>query len=378
METIRNKALVCPMNWGIGHASRCTIVIRILENQGFQVVIAATGKSKEFLERELPGRQILDFPASKIPFSGTLRYAPKMFRLNPILFITIISEHRMLKKIVDHIQPDLIISDNRLGCWNRRIPSVFMTHQLDLRLPGYSKITGSLVNALNRFFLRRYVECWIPDFEAHRGLAGDLSHPSALPPNVRYIGILSRFSELISPQTDLQPCRFDILVMLSGPDPQRSELEQKILCQLVNIQMQVAIVRGMPGSDEAYVLDNRIHVFSHLETEEMFQLIAQSSLVICRSGYSSIMDMVTIGKRAIFIPTPGQTEQEYLARYLMEKKIFFSIEEKQFDLLYALEMSKNFPGIIIRNDYKALIERIGALSESGSWPLLPQSKIDQD
>lgn len=350
------------MNWGIGHASRCIAVIKKLEGQGFQVVIAATGKSNEFLERELPGRQILDFPVSKIPYSETLRFAPKMFRLNPVLFQTIISEHRMLKKITDEIKPDLIISDNRMGCWHPKIPSVLMTHQLDLRLPGYSKITGSLVNVMNRFFIRRFQECWIPDFEAHRGLAGDLSHPSILPPNIHYIGILSRFSDLISPQTDLQPCRFDILVMLSGPDPQRSELEQKILRQLVNIRMQVAIVRGIPGSDEAYVLDNRIHVFSHLETEEMFQLIAQSSLVICRSGYSSIMDIVTIGKQTIFIPTPEQIEQEYLARYLMDKKIFFSIEEKKFDLLYALEMSKNFPGIIIRNDYKALVERIENLS----------------
>ena len=118
------------------------------------------------------------------------------------------------------------------------------------------------------------------------------------------------------------------------------------------------MVRGIPESDETYVLDQRIHVFSHLETRKMRQLITRSDLVICRSGYSSIMDIVTLGKRAIFIPTPGQTEQEYLARYLMEKKIYFSIKQQDFDLLYAIEMSKNYPGMIIQNDYAALIKRI--------------------
>ena len=364
MEPKSKIALVCPMNWGIGHASRCIMVIKKLEESGYRVVIAATGKSKEFLSIELPGRTLLDFPSFKMAFSQTRWFAPIMFGLKSTLLPAILSEHHRLKKIVQQVHPDLIISDNRLGCWHRRIPSIIMTHQLNLRIPGTYKLTGALIHFLNRFFISRYNECWIPDFEAHRGLAGDLSHPSVPQPNAYYIGTLSRFSDLIGPTTDQQPCRFDLLIMLSGPDPQRSELEQKILLQLVNIQMQVALVRGLPGANEAYVLDNRIHVFSHLETEDMFQLISQSALIICRSGYSSIMDLVTIGKRAIFVPTPGQTEQEYLARYLMDKKIFFSIEERQFDLLYALEMSKNFPGIIIRNNYKTLEERIGLLDQA--------------
>jgi predicted glycosyltransferase len=215
-----------------------------------------------------------------------------------------------------------------------------------------------MVNSINYRFISKYSSCWIPDFELHRGLAGTLSHPFKLPENAHYIGILSRFSKPPDPYADFPKPDFDILVMLSGPEPQRTILEEKILRQLVSINMQVAMVRGMPESDEAYVLDGRIHVFAHLDSTRLRELICRSALVICRSGYSSIMDIVTLGKSAIFIPTPGQPEQEYLARYLMEKKIYFSMGQQEFELLYALEMSKNFPGMVIRNDYRALEEQI--------------------
>ena len=152
--------------------------------------------------------------------------------------------------------------------------------------------------------------------------------------------------------------------MLSGPEPQRTILEEKILKQLRDINLQAAMVRGMPEAEEASGLHGNLLVFSHLDSEKLREMIHRSALVICRSGYSSILDLVTLGKRAIFIPTPGQTEQEYLSKYLMEKKIFFSMAQEDFDLLYALEMSKNFHGMVIRNDYKILEEEILSLKGS--------------
>ena len=251
---------------------------------------------------------------------------------------------------------DLVISDNRYGCWHREKPSVFITHQLDIKLPELIGFLSPVFRRMNYHLIRKFSECWIPDFEVHRGLAGDLSHPNALPPNAHYIGILSRFST--QPDLDKEPVYFDLMVMLSGPEPQRSFLEEKILNQLRNINLQAVVVRGITESEEAYILDDHIHVFSHLETPAMQQLMMRSGLILCRSGYSSIMDVVTLGRRAIFIPTPGQTEQEYLARYLMDKKIFFSMPQDTFDLIYALELSKNFPGMVIRNDYQTLRERL--------------------
>ncbi len=356
-----HKALVCPMDWGIGHASRCVPVIQMLTRSGFRVVVAASGRPLEFLKRECPGIPVVEFPGTVITYPRNGRFAWKMARNIPGLLLGIWREHQVLKKIVRETSASLVISDNRYGCWHPSVPSIFMTHQLEIRVPAGIRFAGRLLKALNYWFISRYDECWIPDFETHRGLAGALSHPAGIPGNAHYIGILSRFSARLNLPPDAVSPRFDLLVMLSGPEPQRTILEEKILMQLVHINLQVALVRGVPETDEAYVLDGRVHVFSHLGTERMEELIRRSSTVICRSGYSSIMDVVTLGKHAIFIPTPGQTEQEYLSRYLMEKKIYFSITQKDFDLLYAVEMSKNYPGMVIRNDYSALSERIGAL-----------------
>ncbi len=357
-ESDNKKVLVCPMDWGIGHASRCVPLINKLTELGFKVVMAASGRPLEFIKKEYPGVPVIDFPGTLITYPENGWIVMKMLRLLPKLLLGIWREHVALKKIALQTNATLIISDNRYGCWHPTIPSVFMTHQLDIQLPGGLRFAQGFLNIVNYWFINKYDECWIPDFEPHRGLAGALSHPPKLPLNPHYIGILSRFSGRPDPATDYTGHAFDLLVMLSGPEPQRTILEKKILMQLVNINMQVAMVRGIPESDETYVLDQRIHVFSHLETRKMRQLITRSDLVICRSGYSSIMDIVTLGKRAIFIPTPGQTEQEYLARYLMEKKIYFSLKQQDFDLLYAIEMSKNYPGMIIQNDYAALIKRI--------------------
>jgi predicted glycosyltransferase len=352
------KVLICPMDWGIGHATRCVPLIDKFTRMGFSVIIAADGRPLEFLKKEFPAIHTIRFPGIKIRYPRNGYISLKMFQLAPVLLIGIWREHRVLKKIVKQTGASLVVSDNRYGCWHAAIPSVFMTHQLEIQVPQGLKFIKGLLNFVNKWFINKYTECWVPDFEPHRGLAGNLSHPARLPRNTHYIGIISRFSGRPDPHADKVDATFDLLVMLSGPEPQRTLLEEKILMQLVNINLQVAMVRGIPESDEAYVLDERIHVFSHLETAKMKALIASSAMIITRSGYSSIMDIVTIGKRAIFIPTPGQTEQEYLARYLMDKKIYFSISQDQFDLLFALEMSINYPGMVIRNDLAALTGRI--------------------
>jgi UDP-N-acetylglucosamine transferase subunit ALG13 len=354
-------ALVCPLDWGIGHATRCVPVIFKLRELGFEVIVAASGRPLEFLRNEFPGIKTEEFPGTKIAYPENNNFTWKLTTQLPGWLRGIWQEHRTLKRLVERTGATLIISDNRYGCWLSGIPSVFITHQLALQLPRMLRFLEPLLNTVNYRYIHRYQECWIPDFEPHRGLGGALSHPAKLPGNACYIGTLSRFSisPALYPDAGKQP--FDLLVMLSGPEPQRTILEKKILKQLVSINMQVAMLRGMPESEEAYVLDNRIHVFAHLSSERLGELINRSSLVICRSGYSSIMDVVSLGKPAIFIPTPGQTEQEYLARYLMEKKIYFSMDQDAFDLLFALEMSKNYPGMVIRNNYRVLEERIKKL-----------------
>jgi predicted glycosyltransferase len=206
--------------------------------------------------------------------------------------------------------------------------------------------------------VEKFDECWIPDFELHYGLAGQLSHPHQLPANTYYIGTLSRFSAPAGQREVPLPCDYDIMALLSGPEPQRTILEEIVFEQLKNTGLSGIIVRGLTEAAEEWDLTEKIRVFSHLETAKMKEYILRSHIVICRSGYSSLMDLLTLGKNAILIPTPGQTEQEYLARYLMEKKIYFSMPQRHFDLLYAIEMTRNFPGLVMQNDYKILEERI--------------------
>ncbi|MEI6456186.1 MAG: glycosyltransferase [bacterium] len=355
------KVLLCPLDWGIGHASRCVPVIRRLREAGLEVIIAADNRPFEFLRKEFPDLRMIRFPGQKIRYPKGSGFLWKMILTAPSFFSSFREEHKKLREIVESCGADIVISDNRYGCWHPVKPSVFITHQLEIQVPrSMGFLQRTVRNVLYRK-IRHYGECWIPDFEIHRGIAGNLSHPDHLPENAHYIGILSRFALRNFEVEDAVSPSFDLMVMLSGPEPQRSILEEKIMRQLLNITLKAVIVRGITESDEASVIDGHIHIFSHLETNLMQEYMRRSALIVARSGYSTIMDMITLGKPAIFIPTPGQTEQEYLARYLMEKKIFFSMPQKSFDLIYAIELSKNFPGMVIRNDYQALAERIRSL-----------------
>jgi UDP-N-acetylglucosamine transferase subunit ALG13 len=281
-----------------------------------------------------------------------------MLLKSPALIWSYYREHQDLKKLICLETPDIIISDNRYGLWNRDHFCIFITHQLRIIPPPLISFLSNPLNRLIHSLINNFDECWIPDFELHNGLAGLLSHPENIPENVHYIGTLSRFSSSNRLADNMLTCDYNIMVALSGPEPQRTLLEEIIFDQLINSGLSGIIVRGLTEITEEWNLTEKIRVFSHLETARMREFMLRSHIIICRSGYSSLMDLVTLGKNAILIPTPGQTEQEYLARYLMEKKIYFSMPQHHFDLLYAIEMTRNFPGLVMQNDFKALTERI--------------------
>jgi hypothetical protein len=281
-----------------------------------------------------------------------------MARQLPSIYFGCHREHRELKRLIQAEDPDVIFSDNRYGLWSKDRFCIFMTHQLKLALPPGIRFLSRFAESWFESCILKFDECWIPDFELHSGLAGLLSHPAVLPKNTYYVGTLSRFSSTTRERESSLPWEYDIMVMLSGPEPQRTILEVMVFDQLSKSGLSGIIVRGITEDSEEFDLTERIHVFPHLETDRMKTYMLQSHTLICRSGYSSLMDLVTLGKKAILIPTPGQPEQEYLARYLMEKKIYFSMPQSHFDLLYAIEMTRNFHGLVMQNDYKILDERI--------------------
>jgi len=347
--------LVCPLDWGIGHATRCVPLIRMLVEKGSNVIIAADGRSLLVLQQEFPKLTFTKFPGYNFSYPQSGSMALKMLRQAPAIIRGIRRENKMLDELIDKYHVDAVISDNRFGAFSTRIPSVFMTHQIFIRTKWSWGFLKPVLNVLNWRYISRFDECWIPDFEGNENLSGDLSHEADLPDRFCFIGLQSRFR-----QNDklLQEKQFDVLALLSGPEPQRTILEEKLIPMLKKSGLKCAMVLGTPERKTGPDGIENLTLFHHLDSESLQNLIMCSETVISRSGYSTLMDLAALGKKAIFIPTPGQTEQEYLADYFKRKKIFYSEKQSAFDLTRALQMAKRYPGLSMKFDNKPLERRV--------------------
>jgi uncharacterized protein (TIGR00661 family) len=246
-------------------------------------------------------------------------------------------EHEQLDECISQNQIDLVISDNRYGCWTKKTPCVFITHQLNIIMPFWLKWTQSLVNIQNHRFIKRFTRCWIPDIEGMHNLTGMLSYTNSL--SVKSIGILSRFKK----DSETTSAKHEIAVILSGLEPQRSVLEEIIKPQLAN-KNTALLVKGVVEDEQEWTAEENLDIVNFLTSDELQYLIKSSDIIIARSGYSTIMDLAALGRNAILVPTPGQTEQEYLANRLMKEGICFSMSQQNFDLNFAIEQSKGFKG----------------------------------
>lgn len=255
----------------------------------------------------------------------------------PQILRTIQEENRQIAQIVHQYEVGAIISDNRFGCYHPQIPSVFITHQLAIRT-GWGMFANYLIRILNYRYIHRFHQCWIPDAAAEaESLAGSLSHPSQMPRSARYIGWLSaKTIQRVEKQ-------YDIGVVLSGPEPQRTLLEEQLLSQLRDSPYRAVLVRGVNGDSTFKNETARLAVVDFLSSAALQELIQQCDIIVSRSGYSSIMDWVQLQQKALLIPTPGQTEQEYLAGYLQQKGCFPSFPQNKFQLATAMEKAKQFP-----------------------------------
>lgn len=245
-------------------------------------------------------------------------------------------ENEWLKKIVNTHRIDGIISDNRFGLYHKKVPSVFITHQLNIQTPLGSP-AGLLTRKMNYSRINRFTHCWIPDFEASPGLAGALSHPPKMPSiSCTYTGPLSRMQPAIAGEPKKM-----VLILLSGPEPQRSLFERLIFSQLRPTELSFVVVRGLPDGKGPQVpaLPN-IVVYDHLPAKELNRCLAEAAVVVCRSGYSTVMDVCVVGAKAIMVPTPGQTEQEYLAALLAGSGSIITASQDDFDLYALLERAQ--------------------------------------
>jgi predicted glycosyltransferase len=328
--------LIAPLDWGLGHATRCIPIIYELRARGVVVSIASSGDALDLLRKEFQDVVFFELPPYGAMYSEKLPFFMNMFRQMPKFLLAIYREHSMLQEIIATNKIQLVISDNRFGCWSNKIPSFLITHQVNILFPAGLEKIGRIINYFNHLQIRKFSQCWVPDQNENR-LTGALTQTSDS--NVKFIGRLSRFGKI---QATLI---FDLLVLLSGPEPQRTLLENDIVSQLSDTKLKVKIVRGLPSAtDELKMSLPNISVDNYSTTQELNLLIEQSSIVISRSGYSTIMDLIKLNKKAIFIPTPGQTEQEYLAIQLKTQMICFSESQNEFDLVRSLEESKKYKG----------------------------------
>lgn len=330
----KSRILVCPLDWGLGHASRCIPLIRAFAAAGAEVVIAADGPQLILLRNEFPGNEWVEFSGYKVKYSKKGNTGLKLVFTTPGLAFRIISEHFRIKSIIKKHRIDAIVSDNRYGLWNKRIRTVFITHQFNIIAPSNLGFTEPLLRFITRFFAGKYDECWIPDLEGNENLSGRLSHGIPLPANSSYIGLLSRFdfqAQLIHGK------KYDVVAIVSGPEPQRSIFEDILLKQLPPEGKKCLIVRGIPGNTTITSLRSNLNKADHLNSAEMFSILSSRPVVISRPGYSTLMDIAFTHNKAVLIPTPGQTEQEYLARHLMEKKIYYCCKQENTDLRKAFE-----------------------------------------
>ena len=325
------RVLIAPLDWGLGHATRCIPLIRYFQQKGCSIWIAAEGKVRSLLLAEFPGLPFLELIGYRIQYSDT--GTGLWFKVSiqvPSILQTIRYERRWLKKTQEEYHFDVVVSDNRFGLTLPGIHSIYITHQLRIRIPGFP-FAEALLQRLHYHYIRRFSACWVPDAPGIPNLSGVLGHPPQRPSvPVRYLGLLTRFQPS-DPQN-----RFHLLVLLSGPEPQRTLLEARILPDLGDIPGKVCLVRGLPGVAEVPVVAGNVQVYNHLPSQELNKVICDSTWVVARSGYSTLMDLVRLGKKAILVPTPGQTEQAYLARYAESQGLGVAAEQAGFRLGEAL------------------------------------------
>lgn len=331
----QKNILVAPLNWGLGHATRCIPIIQNLENLGFAPIIASDGEALQLLKLEFPHLKFLELPSYTITYPKKGKnFRWKMLQNIPNMIFAIQKERKLVQKWMEEFQLCGIISDNRLGVFNKNIPSVFITHQLNV-------LTGSTTyfsTKMHQRIIQKFTECWVPDVAGKPNLSGKLGHVDYQDSKLKYIGPLSRFRKI-----DLE-IKYDLMVLLSGPEPQRTFLEQKLITELKSYSGKVIFIKGkVQGTQEMHQSEN-ILFYNFMQSSELEKTINETELILCRSGYTSVLDLAKMRKKAFFIPTPGQFEQEYLADKFQTEGLVPFYKQEDFSI-EKLEEVQNYKGL---------------------------------
>ncbi len=320
---LHKTILVAPLNWGLGHATRCIPIIKALLKNGYRPLLASDGVALSLLQKEFPELESIELASYNIEYAKNGKFFKSKLMLDlPKMVRAVLRERRFIKQLADEGKIHGIISDNRLGVYDKRVPSIFITHQLNV-LTGN---TTYLTSKIHHWFIQNFDECWVPDFEEADNLSGRLGHLKSKKINTKYIGPLSRFEK-----NDAEKI-YDLMVILSGPEPQRTMLEDKLFNEIKNYPGKVLFVRGKIEVQQEIFNFLNTTVYNFMTSDELEKAINASDMVLSRSGYTTIMDLAKLEKKAFFIPTPGQYEQEYLAERLNFKGIVPSEKQELFSI----------------------------------------------
>ncbi|NLB62985.1 MAG: hypothetical protein GX801_02620 [Fibrobacter sp.] len=324
--------LICPLDWGLGHATRCAPIIKELLKQEHKVLIAvADSKQKRFFQGEFPKVQQIKIPAYSIKYPQKSWQMPFwIFKEIPRLLSIKKRENKFIEKIVTLEDIDVIISDNRFGCFNKKTLNIYITHQILISFPRIWRFFESWGAKFHAYLYRGFDQVWIPDYPKYPGLAAKLSHaPCPLP--TQWLGALSRLKPYAKENSSEE--KIEILAIISGPEPQRTNFEEFALKYANRWRNKSIIVRGLPNLPAKVTRQGVAEIHNHASAKQLSRWIKQANKIICRSGYSTIMDLAHFNKEVEWYPTLGQTEQEYLAEIHQEPLKSLSLKEHPTNLL---------------------------------------------
>ncbi len=328
------RILVAPLDWGLGHAARCVPIIRRLLAHDALPIIGADGGPLALLRQEFPALEVVRIPGVEVRYSRSSSQLWSMARQFPALVRSVQAERAAFDRIRHHVRLDAVISDQRFGVRSAELPSVLITHQA---FP-FTPFAQRALRKLNLRHMAGFDRCWVMDEPDAPGLAGELAHGEGLPPQARYIGVVSRMA---APEAADGP-RFTVVAVISGPEPQRTLLEQRLLEALPQLPGEHLLVLGQPQLPRDERIAN-VRVRSHLSGVELAAAMHGAELIVSRSGYTTLMDLAVLGRSALIIPTPGQEEQEYLGRLHARTGRFIVQRQEAIDLPAALDRMRRLP-----------------------------------
>lgn len=346
------KTLFAVCSWGLGHATRDIPLMRGILKGKHSLTIVGSGRSLELLKGELGDRcQYVSMSDYSSVYSKKDFSVAKFLGYFPFYIDEIVKEHIKIKKLVRKEKYERIISDSRFGVYDKKIPSYFIFHQLRFISPVRIKLFEMATERFNYSFLKENFSMFLVPDDKRDPLSGDLSHNLRYfrDNKVEYLGIISDLKKREVKQD------IDYFVSLSGPEPQRTVLEKIILKQASSLKGKVVIALGRP-EDQRNRTFNHLRIFGYLGRKKQEEIMNRAKLVITRSGYTTLMELVALNKKALLIPTPGQTEQVYLADYHRKKGNFYSVSQDELNLTRDVEIASQYRGLSDEVDTDKAVE----------------------